>query len=285
MTTTGQRPSGGWAKPAQRVAATPPGTVADPADRPHGHPRVTERVERLVIGADFGADGYTTLDQADELADRLALRPGQRLLDLGTGSGWPGVYLAKKTGCQVLLTDLPGPGLRTAVARAGREQVAGRCAAVASEGPRLPFATAAFDAVLHADVLCCLRAKRATLMSCRRILRPHGRMAFFAIFVAPALTARDHRRALQCGPPALATPSTYRRLLDTAGFLAIDEVDVTDAYLDTARRWLCHQREFAAELAPLQPPGAFDQRLRRRRAAIAAIEAGLLRRSLLVVKR
>jgi hypothetical protein len=71
---------------------------------------VAAEIERLVIGADYGADGYTTLAQADELARRLALRPGARLLELGSGSGWPGLHLAKTSGCAVVLTDLPGPG-------------------------------------------------------------------------------------------------------------------------------------------------------------------------------
>jgi hypothetical protein len=67
-------------------------------------------VERLVIGADYGADGYTTVDQADQLARLLELRPGVRLLELGSGSGWPGLHLAT-TGCAIVLTDAPGHGV------------------------------------------------------------------------------------------------------------------------------------------------------------------------------
>ena len=35
-----------------------------------------------------------------------------RLLDLGAGRGWPGLYLAVRTGCQVVLSDVPLEGLR-----------------------------------------------------------------------------------------------------------------------------------------------------------------------------
>ena len=77
-----------------------------------------------------------------------------RLLDLGSGRGWPGVYLAKTTGCQVVLTDLPVDGLRIAAARAAAEGLDGRCAVVAASGRHLPFAAGTFDAVVHADVLC-----------------------------------------------------------------------------------------------------------------------------------
>ena len=51
-------------------------------------------VEREAIGGNFGASGYTTVAQAEALAKRLELSPGVRLLDIGAGRGWPGLYLA-----------------------------------------------------------------------------------------------------------------------------------------------------------------------------------------------
>jgi SAM-dependent methyltransferase len=116
--------------------------------------RLVAHVERLVIGSDFGADGYTTVGQADELARRLELRPGLRLLDLGCGRGWPGLYLAMRTRCQVVLADVPLDGLRSAKARAVRERLGARCAVVAASGAHLPFAGESFDAIVHTDVLC-----------------------------------------------------------------------------------------------------------------------------------
>jgi len=58
---------------------------------------ITEQIERIVIGGIWGANGYTTIRQADDLAEALDLRPGQRLLDIGPGRGWPGLYLAVST--------------------------------------------------------------------------------------------------------------------------------------------------------------------------------------------
>lgn len=107
-----------------------------------------------MIGADFGADGYTTVEQADELARLLALQPGRRLLDLGSGRGWPGVYLARTTGCHVVATDLPLDGLQRAAARAAAERLNGRCVVVVASGRYLPFGAEVFDAVVHTDMLC-----------------------------------------------------------------------------------------------------------------------------------
>ena len=111
-------------------------------------------IERAVIGGDWGANGYTTVRQADLLAQLLHLRPGMRLLDLGSGRGWPGLYLTARYGCETVLSDVPVEGLRRALARADTEDVADRVAAVASSARDLPFRAESFDAIVHTDVLC-----------------------------------------------------------------------------------------------------------------------------------
>jgi 2-polyprenyl-3-methyl-5-hydroxy-6-metoxy-1,4-benzoquinol methylase len=114
----------------------------------------TCEIERRVIGGDWGANGFTTLTQADTLARELHLSAADRLLDLGSRRGWPGLYLAARTGCQVVLTDLPLEGLRVAANRAAAEGLAARIGVVAAAASGLPFRASSFDAVIHTDVLC-----------------------------------------------------------------------------------------------------------------------------------
>ena len=119
-----------------------------------GEAPARRRVEQLVLGSDYGATSYTTLSQAAELAERLQLEPGRFLLDLGAGSGWPGLYIAAITGCRVVLTDRPEEGLRIAQKRAVEDGLADRCATVGSSGEWLPFRDRVFDAITHTDVFC-----------------------------------------------------------------------------------------------------------------------------------
>jgi methylase of polypeptide subunit release factors len=115
---------------------------------------VNERIEQAVLGAAWGANGYTTVAQADELGRRLQLGPQSLLLDFGSGRGWPGLYLASQTGCSVVCSDMPLVALGVAARRAKREAIEDRVSIVAASAAEQPFAPETFDAVVHTDVLC-----------------------------------------------------------------------------------------------------------------------------------
>lgn len=115
---------------------------------------IVRAIERRVIGGDWGANGYTTIDQADDLANRLHLSRGDLLLDVGAGRGWPGLYLAATTGCSVVLADVPLEGLAVAAARLLVEHLEETVWSVNASARGLPFRAAHIDAIVHTDVLC-----------------------------------------------------------------------------------------------------------------------------------
>ncbi len=52
-------------------------------------------IERAVCGCDYGGTSWTTLGEARNVVEMLGLRPGRRLLEVGAGAGWPGLFIAK----------------------------------------------------------------------------------------------------------------------------------------------------------------------------------------------
>lgn len=110
------------------------------------------RAERNVIGGEYGASSYTTMAQADDLARCLVLGPGRTLLDIGSGSGWPGSYLATSTGCTAILTDPTLEGMTVASERSQRDGL--DTPTVVSSGTALPFRGEIFDASTSSDVFC-----------------------------------------------------------------------------------------------------------------------------------
>jgi 2-polyprenyl-3-methyl-5-hydroxy-6-metoxy-1,4-benzoquinol methylase len=115
---------------------------------------VLVEIERAVIGADYGANGYTTRAQVDEIVRRLDIGAADTVLDVGTGRGWPATYLARTTGCSVVASDLPVVGLAVGKRRAEHDALGGRVFFVAARGEALPLREATFDVVVHTDVLC-----------------------------------------------------------------------------------------------------------------------------------
>jgi SAM-dependent methyltransferase len=246
---------------------------------------VARQIELAVIGGDWGANGYTSSAQAGLLARVLELGPGARLLDLGAGRGWPGLYLAASTGCEVVLADVPVEGLVSAMARAGREQLPGRVVAVAASARRLPFRPAVFDAIVHTDVLCCLRPKLSVLRACYRLLRPGGCTAFFTIHPAAGLSPARRRRASRDGPVAVATPGPYREMLESAGFTKVREMDCTEEFATVARAWIAQWDNHRASLVCALGEQVVEERQAGRRAQLRAIEDGILSRSLFTAAR
>ena len=181
-------------------------------------------------GCGYKSTGYTTRAEVQRMAMLLGLQPGVRLLDVGAGSGWPGLYFAMETGCDVMLVDLPLSELRAARERAAHDRVSDRSRVAVADGSRLPFRDGSFDAVSHTEVLCCLEDKRGVLEACRRVIRDDGRMVFNVIWITPGLSRSDHKRAFQAAPSFAETETDYPTLLKQTGWTVTDCLDVSGDY-------------------------------------------------------
>ncbi len=249
-------------------------------ERELAHAPVRLEIERRVCGSDYGGTSWTTVDEAHRVAELLRLGPGKLLLDIGAGSGWPGLYLARLAGCDVVLTDIPFYGIRAAAARAAADGLAGACRVAVADGAALPFDSGRFDAVSHSDVLCCLAPKLAALESCRRVARTGARTAFTVISIPPGLSSADHGRAVAASPPFTDTREEYPAMLTRTCWEITDHIDLTPEFLASSRRMLEEEESRADELVELHGVDDFAARLSRRRSRVGILEDGLLRRQL-----
>ncbi len=249
-----------------------------------GRSPVMLAIERCVCGCDYGADSWTTQTEAERIAERLVLGSGSRLLDIGAGSGWPGLYLAEKSGCAAVLLDLPLAGLRIARDRARTGGLGDRISAVQADASAVPLASASFEAISHSDLLCCLERKREVLAQCRRVISPAGRMAFTVISIAPGLGEREYRRAVENGPEFIETDTDYATLLLQTGWVVAACEDVTAEFGASCRRQLHADETNARELAKLLGEREYAERVSGWRSKIPAIDERLLRRELFSVR-
>jgi ubiquinone/menaquinone biosynthesis C-methylase UbiE len=188
-------------------------------------------IEHRVRGSNYGATSWATREQVQQSAGRLSLTRGMCLLDMGAGSGWPALFLATLSGCDVVLTDLPLSGLRIARARAMHDGLGSRCRVLAADCAALPFPDRRFDCVHHADVLCCMERKREMLHECRRVAQPGARMEFSVISLARKRASDEERQLLQkSGPPYPDAEADYSALLSKAGWGVVERIDVTPEF-------------------------------------------------------
>lgn len=241
-------------------------------------------IERSVCGCAYGGTSWTTREEAERIAQALALAPGKRLLEVGAGAGWPSLYLAKLTGCSAVLVDLPIEGLRVASARVEADGLGERCFVAQADGAALPLKGQAFDAISHSDVLCCLPDKLGVLRECRSAIRDNGRMAFTVIFIAANLSAEDYAEALAAGPQFVEAETDYEAMLGNTGWRLASRIDLTPKFANSMQRMIEAREAHADQLAELMGAPQYEEMMTQMRAKLPATDRGLLERALFVAE-
>jgi SAM-dependent methyltransferase len=124
--------------------------------------------------------------------ERLGLRAGERLLDLGCGGGRH-AYQAARLGAQVVALDAGVDEVTQvrstigAMVEAGELESLEDAGAVQGDALRLPFPDASFDRVIAAEVLEHIPDDDLAMGELTRVLRPGGTMAVTVPRFAPEL--------------------------------------------------------------------------------------------------
>jgi len=107
-----------------------------------------------------------------------AVRPGNSVLDCGSGTGSTGILAGKKAGPdgRVVLFDLSDAMLDVARQKVAESELQARIEFRTGDMVHLPFGDAEFDAVLSTYSLCPLYDPAAGALEMYRVARPGGRI-------------------------------------------------------------------------------------------------------------
>jgi demethylmenaquinone methyltransferase / 2-methoxy-6-polyprenyl-1,4-benzoquinol methylase len=112
------------------------------------------------------------------LVAALAPRPGDRVLDVATGTGMVAEALVRRWGCRVVGLDQSPEMLERARARVATDpRLRERIELVEGTAEELPFGAAEFDALSFTYLLRYVDDPDATLRELARVVKPGGRIA------------------------------------------------------------------------------------------------------------
>jgi arsenite methyltransferase len=181
----------------------------------YAHPAV-----RWLLGDELHPGGPQTTRRALELA---GVGPGDRLLDVASGSGASALLAARELGASVVGVEYGADAVRAATEAAGSVRLGARVSFVQGDAEALPVDDGAFDVALCECSLCTFPDQARAMAELRRALRPGGRLVLSDVIAEkerlPA-SLRGDLATIACVGSALPVDG-YERLLAEAGFEAV----------------------------------------------------------------
>lgn len=200
---------------------------------------VLERVRKKTYGEDFGQSSWTTTDEYRGWAEWLELGEGSHLLEVGSGSGGPAIFMSKLTGCRITGIDINENGVANGREEAVKQDVGERVTFQKVDADsRLPFADRSFDAVMSVDAANHFPHRQEVLKEWFRVLKPGGKALFTDPVVVTGLVTADELAARSSiGMFVFAPPGVNEELIRRAGFELVAADDVTDNAVLISGNW------------------------------------------------
>lgn len=163
-------------------------------------------------------------EATEAIAARMGLRPGMRLLDVGSGIGGPARYFASAHDCKVSGIDLTPEYVRTATTLSKLVGLSEKVNFQEGSALKMPFGNKEFDGAYEFHAAMNIAEKRELFAEVRRVLKPHAIFAIYDVMLTgpgemkfPVPWASKEMNSF------VATPEEYRSALKEEGFEVVEE--------------------------------------------------------------
>jgi tocopherol O-methyltransferase len=191
------------------------------------------------------------------MVERIGIRPGSDVLDVGCGMGGSSIYLAREEKCHVTGVTL-SPVQRTWASLSARRQgVAGSAKFVCADAEKIAFPANSFDVLWSIECTEHLFDKPAFFQRAAKWLRPGGRVGICAWLAGDMHPPRELEEQVYrvcegflC--PSLGATEDYQNWMEQAGLVSCSFDDWTDR---VAQTWeICKRRVERSRVAWLAKP-------------------------------
>eukprot|EP00897_Mesotaenium_endlicherianum_P007749 jgi/Mesen1/7001/ME000365S06140 len=196
------------------------------------------RYER-VFGDGFVSSGG--LDTTKELAAKLELQAGERVLDVGCGLGGSALYMAQHLDAHVTGIDLSINMISLALERA----IGCKCAIEfeLADCTLTNYPEASFDVIWSRDTILHIKDKGALFAAFFRWLKPGGRLLITDYCCGSGHHSPDFRSYVTSRGYHLLSVEEYGRVISRAGFIEVVATDCTHQFVNLLKKELRHTEE------------------------------------------
>jgi SAM-dependent methyltransferase len=196
-------------------------------------------VRAETYGVDIGQSSWMTAGELRRFIELLKIDESSNVLEVGSGSGGPALFLAKETGCKLTGVDVNEFGIKNANELANERGLSDRVEFKQIDASKpLPFENDSFDIVFSNDVMCHVPKRQSVLKEWHRVLRPGGQMLFTdALVISGIVSHKEIAKRSSIGLYFYPPPGENERMIREAGFEIVTVENLTPAAAEISKRW------------------------------------------------
>ncbi|SFE42205.1 27-O-demethylrifamycin SV methyltransferase [Actinopolyspora alba] len=213
---------------------------------------------------DQSSFGEATDRMTEEVIRRLDPSPGQRILDLGCGTGSPALLLGRKHEVDVVGISISPHQISIATEQAREAGLDDRVRYEVADAMHLPYPDDSFDGVMALESMVHMPDKVHALREIVRVLRPGGRVSIADPTVHEASTQERYNSSETSsaeGMYIMSRTDEYDELLERAGLGQIETTDVGKNARHSMRHFVAGALSCRDEYVKAIGPEEFEKRI------------------------
>lgn len=223
-----------------------------------------------------GQTSHTLTSHVDMLVEAADITSASRVLELGSGTGGFGCYVAGRTGCNLCGVDWSQVGVRLANKRASARGLASKVRFLLADFRNLTLPNNSYDVVFAIDALPFDTDLKQLSLNIARVLREGGR--FVTLMTVRTNTTIDTAEAI----PGLSTVADVTAAFACAGLHGGVFADLTPSYIVLATRMLRLWKEDLLNLQRELGTPLFEARISEDNRLLSLLHSEALRRVLFI---
>jgi SAM-dependent methyltransferase len=218
-----------------------------------------QAVRSETYGEDIGQSSWMTADELRHFIALLNLNRSSNVLEIGSGSGGPALFLVEAIGCKVTGLDINEFGIANSNKLAQERNLSSLARfQLADASQPLPFEENTFEAIISNDAMCHVPKRAEVLREWHRVLKPGGQMLFTDAMVLTGLVSHEEiAKRSSIGYYYYVPQGVNERLIEEAGLELVRCEDLSSSAATVSRRWYAARAKHREEMIRIEGESNF----------------------------